>query len=153
MKPIKNPDVLTIYESYEEKYRTPLLKIRELIYDTAEKMYGSESITEELKWNQPSYATKHGSPIRLDIFGWRCVFYLLHIVGVDDDGLAQLAEGNDRRLQRAHLRGIDANQAAAKVQVLPAGEVGVETSPQFQDGRHAAMPCQGAAGRLQRARQ
>ena len=68
MRPIKNPDVLTIYESYEEKYRTPLLKIRELIYDTAEKMYGSESITEELKWNQLSYATKHGSPVRLDIF-------------------------------------------------------------------------------------
>ena len=30
MRPIKNPDVLTIYENYEEKYRTPLLKIREL---------------------------------------------------------------------------------------------------------------------------
>ena len=68
MRPIKNPDVLSIYENYEEKYRMPLLKIRELIFDTAEKIYGAESIEEELKWNQPSYAAKYGSPIRLDIF-------------------------------------------------------------------------------------
>lgn len=68
MRPVKNPDVLNRYENYEEKYRTLLLKIRELIFDTAEKMYGADSITEELKWNQPSYAVKDGSPVRLDIF-------------------------------------------------------------------------------------
>ncbi len=58
MRPIKNPDVLSIYENYDEKYKTILLKIREMIFDISEKMYGENSITEELKWNQPSYATK-----------------------------------------------------------------------------------------------
>ena len=58
MRPIKNPDVLSIYENYDEKYKTILLKIREMIFEISEKMYDENSITEELKWNQPSYATK-----------------------------------------------------------------------------------------------
>ena len=68
MRSIKNPDVLSIYENYDEKYKTILLKIREMIFEISEKMYGENSITEELKWNQPSYATKYGTPIRLDTF-------------------------------------------------------------------------------------
>jgi hypothetical protein len=68
MRPIKNPEVKDRYENYGEKYKTVLLEIREKIFEVSEKMYGADSITEELKWNQPSYSVKNGSPIRLDIF-------------------------------------------------------------------------------------
>ena len=45
-----------------------LIEIREIIFDVSEKLYGTGSITEELKWNQPSYSSKYGSPVRLDVF-------------------------------------------------------------------------------------
>lgn len=68
MRPIKNTDVLNRYEGYEKKYKKMLIEIREIIFDVSEKLYGTGSITEELKWNQPSYSSKYGSPVRLDVF-------------------------------------------------------------------------------------
>ncbi|MGX7263490.1 DUF1801 domain-containing protein [Enterococcus crotali] len=72
MKEFSNPSVATIFEHYPERYRKPLLALRELIFDTAKELAVVGVLEESLKWNQPSYATKatkSGSPIRIDRFG------------------------------------------------------------------------------------
>lgn len=65
-------EVVTVFEQYPERYRKPLLALRELIFDTAADLTIVGELEESLKWNQPSYATKSsksGSPIRIDRFG------------------------------------------------------------------------------------
>lgn len=63
--------VRSVFDSYPDKYRRPLLQIRELIYSIASKIPEVGGLEESLKWGQPSYSTvkKIGSPIRLDRFG------------------------------------------------------------------------------------
>jgi hypothetical protein len=53
------------FEGYPETAKFKLLAIRAAIYDiAAEESLGD--ITENLKWNEPSYQSKMGSAIRLD---------------------------------------------------------------------------------------
>jgi len=53
------------FESYPPKARKRLTEIRKIIFEIAEeKSLGV--ITEELKWGEPSYSSKIGSPIRID---------------------------------------------------------------------------------------
>ena len=68
MQSIKNPEILEKYENYDIKYKNILLKIRNMIFETSERLYGVNNLSENLKWNQLSYSTKYGSPIRLDAF-------------------------------------------------------------------------------------
>lgn len=56
------------YNSYPPEYQTPLLRIRQLIYEVASKIPAVGEIEESLKWGQPSYKSKLGTPIRLDRF-------------------------------------------------------------------------------------
>jgi len=53
------------FASYPDDMREKLLLLREMIYDVArEENLGS--ITETLKWNEPSYLMDGGSTIRID---------------------------------------------------------------------------------------
>lgn len=52
-------------ESIPQPARAKLYLLRELIFDVAQEE-GHVPLVESLKWGQPSYASKNGSPIRFD---------------------------------------------------------------------------------------
>jgi len=53
------------FEGYPEAVRVQLLTIRDAIFEVAaEESLGK--VAESLKWNEPSYQSKHGSAIRMD---------------------------------------------------------------------------------------
>ncbi len=65
----QNPDVESVFRSYSNSVRDKLLRLRELIFDTAAATEGVGELQETLKWGQPSYLTaqsKSGSTIRID---------------------------------------------------------------------------------------
>lgn len=69
---IKEQNVAQVFEGYPDTYRQPLLALRQLILETANKIPAVGEIEESLKWNQPTYSTKvtkSGTPIRIDRFG------------------------------------------------------------------------------------
>lgn len=53
------------FDSYPIKACKRLTEIRELIFEVASEEELGE-ITETLKWGEPSYSSKEGSPIRID---------------------------------------------------------------------------------------
>lgn len=53
-------------DAYPERVRQKLLRLRQLILETAEETEGVNAVEETLKWGEPSYLTKHGSTIRMD---------------------------------------------------------------------------------------
>jgi hypothetical protein len=58
-------NVRTLIDSYPERAGRYLRDIRKLIFDiAAEESLGA--ITESLKWGEPSYSVKKGSPVRMD---------------------------------------------------------------------------------------
>lgn len=60
-----NQEIKNKFGSYPSDARKKLEKIRELIFNLAvEESLGE--ITEQLKWGEPSYSSKFGSPIRID---------------------------------------------------------------------------------------
>ncbi|MNT23510.1 hypothetical protein D3C72_1589300 [compost metagenome] len=65
--------------------------------------------------------------------------------------IVQLGEGDDLRLQLAHLLLIDANQAAGKVQVLTPSKIAVEPRTQLQNGGDPPGALNGAGRGLHRA--
>lgn len=58
-----------LFDRYESPFRESLLELRQLIFDTAERLAPNDPVEESLKWNQPSYKIKTASPIRIDRFG------------------------------------------------------------------------------------
>jgi hypothetical protein len=63
-----NPEIAAVFDSYPQEVKTKLLFLRQLIFDTAEKIEGVGEIEETLKWGEPSYltpVTKSGSTIRI----------------------------------------------------------------------------------------
>ncbi|QUS57546.1 DUF1801 domain-containing protein [Pseudovibrio brasiliensis] len=55
-------DVAAVFESYPADKRARLLELRDLILDCAQRLFGPASVTESLKWGEPSYRPfpKHG---------------------------------------------------------------------------------------------
>lgn len=55
-------DVAVVFAAYPEDKRVRLLDLRLLILDCAQRLYGPSSLTETLKWGEPSYRPlpKHG---------------------------------------------------------------------------------------------
>ncbi|WP_434926363.1 DUF1801 domain-containing protein [Shewanella sp. HL-SH2] len=53
------------FESYPEQIKPLLIHLRQLILDIASQHHLGE-VEETLKWGEPSYAVKNGSPIRID---------------------------------------------------------------------------------------
>ncbi|MEN7982465.1 MAG: DUF1801 domain-containing protein [Nanoarchaeota archaeon] len=68
-KKFNNQKVATVFTSYPKEFRTKLMFLRQLIFDTAAKTKGVGEIEETLKWGEPSYLTqksKSGSTIRIN---------------------------------------------------------------------------------------
>lgn len=61
-----NAEVAIKFDSYPKKLRLELMQLRELIFETASDL-GIDDLEETLKWGQPSYLTKHGSTLRIDL--------------------------------------------------------------------------------------
>ena len=62
-------EVTAVFEKYPHPIRQRLLRLRELILETAVATPGVGEIVETLKWGQPSYLTvkpKSGTTIRID---------------------------------------------------------------------------------------
>lgn len=53
------------FDSYPDAARKQLLRIREAIFEVA-KEEALGTVTETLKWNEPSYSTTKGSTVRID---------------------------------------------------------------------------------------
>lgn len=66
MEIITTKEVEEVFNNYPEKIRIKLLKLRQLVIDTASEINGINKIEETLKWGEPSYLTKTGSTIRMD---------------------------------------------------------------------------------------
>lgn len=63
-KQIKSP-IKEKFNQYPAHIKPLLLNLRELILQCASELKLGE-IEESLKWNEPSYKAKSGSPIRID---------------------------------------------------------------------------------------
>ena len=76
------PDVAAVFDSYPTDLRKPLLRLRQLILETAASTDGVGALEETLKWGQPSYLTakpKTGSTIRIDRVKGREGKYALYV--------------------------------------------------------------------------
>lgn len=62
------PDVRAVFAACPPPARALLLDVRALIFRTAASHTGVGPLTESLKWGEPSYASKAGTPVRL---GWK----------------------------------------------------------------------------------
>ena len=80
MRPIASPgfpgrDIEHKFLDYPAPQRKVMLSIRELIFSVG-KQCGAGDLEESLKWGQPSYRAKKGSPIRIDWHkGEYCLFF------------------------------------------------------------------------------
>lgn len=68
MRKFENIQVDNTFMEYPQQYRKKLLELRELIFDTGERIDKANKVEESLKWGQPSYTSKGASPIRIDRF-------------------------------------------------------------------------------------
>ena len=66
MSEIENPDVARVFEGYPEPMRKNMMRLRQLVLDTASETERVNALEETLKWGEPSYLTKGGSTIRMD---------------------------------------------------------------------------------------
>lgn len=64
--PFATSDVATAFAAFPEAERAALLSLRGLIFETAAEL-GLAPPQESLKWGQPSYASKGGTPLRLGL--------------------------------------------------------------------------------------
>ena len=66
LKIITDPEVKTVYNRYPDHIKKHIKYLRDLIIETAKELEDIEEIEETLKWQEPSFVTKHGSTIRID---------------------------------------------------------------------------------------
>lgn len=67
--PFSDPQVEATFNSYPALVRKPLLKIRDIIFATAQETRGVGELIETLKWGQPAYLPvkqRVGTTIRVD---------------------------------------------------------------------------------------
>jgi hypothetical protein len=62
----ENPDVRKLFDDYPGSMRQKMLRLRQLVLDTASETDGKNPVEETLKWGEPSYVTKGGSTLRID---------------------------------------------------------------------------------------
>jgi len=68
VQPFPDPDVESKFDSYSPEIRPVLLRLRNLILDTAAKNKEIGGLNETLKWGQPSYQPRRpniGTPVRI----------------------------------------------------------------------------------------
>ena len=69
MKRFVNADVAAAFKAYPADVRRRLMALRELVFETAAATAGVGSLTEALKWGQPSFLTEEtgsGTTVRID---------------------------------------------------------------------------------------
>ena len=66
MAKITNPEVARVFDGYPEPMRKKMLRLRQIVLDTAAETEGVDVLEETLKWGEPSYLAKGGSTIRMD---------------------------------------------------------------------------------------
>ena len=66
MAKIENPEVARVFDGYPEPVRKKMLRLRQIVLDTASETEGVDALEETLKWGEPSYLAKCGSTIRMD---------------------------------------------------------------------------------------
>ena len=79
---IWDPAVAAVFDAYPPAIRKPLAELRRLILDTAVATPGVGSLTEALRWGQPSYLTersKSGTTIRIDAVKGSADAYALYV--------------------------------------------------------------------------
>jgi hypothetical protein len=81
MRAFQDREVKEKYDSFSPSVRPKLLRLRELAFETAERLEAGP-LTESLKWGQPAFSTlgKTGSTFRLDEVkssGGKYVLYFL----------------------------------------------------------------------------
>jgi len=67
--PFDDPTVAAVFAAYPPAVKKRLLRLRDLIFETAAETEGVGALQETLKWGQPSYLTpetKSGTTIRID---------------------------------------------------------------------------------------
>ena len=55
-----------VFDNYPDKVRKKMLRLRQLILETATELDDITTLEETLKWGEPSYNTKYGSTLRMD---------------------------------------------------------------------------------------
>lgn len=69
MRAFDDPQVAAAFDAHPKRVRARLMRLRQLIFDTATAAEGVGALQETLKWGQPSYLTpqtKSGTTVRLD---------------------------------------------------------------------------------------
>ena len=66
MSKIENPDVARVFDGYPEAMRVKMMRLRQLVLDTASETEGVNGLEETLKWGEPSYLARGGSTVRMD---------------------------------------------------------------------------------------
>jgi hypothetical protein len=69
MKRFADPRVAATFKAYPPEVRARLMALRETIFDVAAGTPGVGTLTETLKWGQPSYLTEEmgsGTTVRID---------------------------------------------------------------------------------------
>ena len=61
-----NPQVESVFASYPDNVRSKMLRLRELVIETAKDIEDITYLEETLKWGEPSYLTNIGSTLRID---------------------------------------------------------------------------------------
>jgi hypothetical protein len=67
-RPFERPDVARVFKAYPAPMRRRLMRLRQLIFDTAAGLEGVGRLEETLRWGEPAYVTttRSGSTIRID---------------------------------------------------------------------------------------
>ncbi|MEJ6397569.1 DUF1801 domain-containing protein [Yoonia sp. 208BN28-4] len=65
--PFENDTIAAAYAAMPENSRAMALRLRDLIYETAREMPQIGELSETLKWGQPSYTVKGGTPLRIAV--------------------------------------------------------------------------------------
>ena len=62
---VMEPSMQVHFNQYPNEARTKLLNLRTMIFQLAEEL-SLGVVSESLKWGEPSFSVKSGSPIRID---------------------------------------------------------------------------------------
>ena len=63
---IENPEVSQVFNSYPPHMRGKMMRLRQLVIETAHETEGVDALEETLKWGEPAYLTRGGRTIRID---------------------------------------------------------------------------------------
>lgn len=66
MTSFKSQKVADVFNSYPDLVRPKMMRLRQLILDTATESEIVNKLEETLSWSEPSYKTKIGSTVRID---------------------------------------------------------------------------------------